>query len=262
MRNQLNKNFTITMNKIIKIILGVNLMSFYNLFSAGYQAWLRACWKSFYGAWGHIDQIPEITISEILKERKSEIKLSISKHEDGRLPDDQALCIAAIAVAENPSEILEIGTFMGHTTRLLAINIPNATIHTLDLPESYSLSTDAEKQMPKDDFHLIAKRTVGREYRSLSCASKVVQHFGDSANWDFTEAGKSNFFFIDGAHTYQYCKNDSEKCFALCGGKGVFIWHDCDRLHPGVVKFVTEWRKLGRDLRRISGTPLIYWKNI
>jgi hypothetical protein len=79
--------------------------------------------------------------------------------------------------------------------------------------------------------------------------------------WDSREAGSPTFFFIDGSHTYEYCKNDSEKCFALCDGKGVFLWHDCDEAHPGVVRFVMEWRQMGRDIRRISGTPIAYWKS-
>jgi Methyltransferase domain len=249
------------MNKAIKILLGLNIISFLHLVTSGPVAWLNACWKGFVGAWTFLPEIPEIALGEILGDRTSNIKLSVTRHEDGRLPDDQALCVVAIAVYENPREILEIGTYMGHTTRQLAENLPNSAIHTVDLPESFSPDKDPDRTMPKDDLHLVARRTVGREFLGQPCASHIIQHFGDSANWDFAKAGKPTFFFIDGAHTYEYCKSDSEKCFALCGGKGVFLWHDCDRIHPGIIKFVAEWRKLGRDLRRIAGTPLIYWKS-
>ena len=249
------------MNRVIKICLGLNLISLFHLFTSGPRGWLKGCWKGFVGTWTYLPENPEIALGDVLRDRESRIKLSVSRHEDGRLPDEQALCLVAIAVDEMPHELLEIGTYMGHTTRLLAENLPNSVIHTVDLPESFSPDNDPDKMLPKDDLHLVARRVVGREFRGQPCARNIRQHFGDSANWDFGKAGKATFFFIDGGHTYEYCKNDSEKCFALCGGKGVFLWHDCDRLHPGVIKFVVEWRKLGRDLRRISGTPLIYWKS-
>jgi hypothetical protein len=249
------------MNQAIKIVLGLNAISLFHLVTSGPGAWMNACWRGFSGTWTYLPDIPEISLGHILGNHASKIELSVAKSEDGRLPDEQALCVVAIAAKENPREVLEIGTFMGHTTRQLAENLPNSIIHTVDLPESFSPATDAERSMPKDDLHLVARRTVGREFRGRPCASRIQQHFGDTANWDFSKAGKPTFFFIDGAHTYEYCKSDSEKCFALCNGKGVFLWHDCDRLHPGVIKFVNEWRALGRDLRRISGTPLVYWKS-
>jgi hypothetical protein len=69
------------------------------------------------------------------------------------------------------------------------------------------------------------------------------------------------FFFIDGSHTYEYCKNDSEKCFERCKGKGVFFWHDVNNLHPGVTRFANVWHKMGRDIRRVKDTDLGYWKS-
>jgi hypothetical protein len=249
------------MRQVIKVMAGLSVISLWQLINSGFSAWVEACCKSFYAAWTYLPQIPEISLGELLGDRKSQIKLSVARFEDGRIPDDQALCLVAIAVDAMPREVLEIGTFMGHTTRQLAENLPNSIIHTVDLPESFSPDHDPDRTMPKDDLHLVARRQVGREFRGQLCAGRIRQHFGDTANWDFAQAGAATFFFIDGAHTYEYCKNDSEKCFALCGGKGVFLWHDCDRRHPGVVQFVAEWRKLGRDLRRISGTPLVSWKS-
>jgi hypothetical protein len=69
------------------------------------------------------------------------------------------------------------------------------------------------------------------------------------------------FFFVDGAHIYEYCKPDSEKCLALGGGAGTFMWHDVDQTHPGVVKFILEWRNMGRNIYRVKDTALAYWKS-
>jgi len=206
-------------------------------------------------------QIPEILLGEILADRKPFIRLSVMRYEDGMLPAGQAMALLAILVAETPGVVLEIGNFMGHTTRQIAENLPGATIHTVDLPENFSVEGDPEQNLPKDDFHLIKRRVVGREFVGQPIARSIKQHFADTAGWDFHNAGRATFFFIDGSHTYEYCKNDSEKCFELCGGRGVFLWHDCDDGHPGVVRFISEWRRQGRDIKRISGTPIAYWKS-
>ena len=177
------------------------------------------------------------------------------------LPSEQAMVLLSILVAEAPNEVLEIGTYMGHTTRQMAENLPTATIHTVDLPESFPVERDPEQNLRKDDFHLINRRVVGREFKGHPCATSIIQHFADTAIWDFHDAGQPTLFFIDGSHTYEYCKNDSEKCFQLCGGRGVFLWHDCDDNHSGVVRFITEWRRQGNDIKRIAGTPIAFWKS-
>jgi hypothetical protein len=205
--------------------------------------------------------IPQMAIGEILGSRKPHIRLSVQAYEEGMLPSDEAMVLCSLLVAEEPSAVLEIGTFMGHTTKLMAMNLPNATIHTVDLPLDYSPDSDPVSHLAKDDFHLISSRKVGREFLDTEYASRIHQHFGDTARWDFNQAQGATFFFIDGAHSYDYCKSDSEKCFALCGGKGVFAWHDCDDRHPGVIQMLREWRALGRNVVRVENTPIAYWKS-
>jgi len=176
------------------------------------------------------------------------------------LPSEQAMALLAILVAEAPKVVLEIGTFMGRTTRQMAENLETATIHTVDLPVSFSATHDPEKELSEEDFRLINRRVVGREFKNHACADRIIQHYGDTASWDFREAGHPTFYFIDGSHTYEYCKNDSEKSFSLAVEDSVFLWDDCDENHPGVVRFLSECRRQGMDIKRISGTRIAYWK--
>ena len=60
------------------------------------------------------------------------------------------------AAIEEPEVVLEIGTYNGATTRLIALNLPRAKIHTLDLPPDISSEELHQSKLPKDDFHLIA----------------------------------------------------------------------------------------------------------
>lgn len=205
--------------------------------------------------------IPEITLGEILGARKTTIKLNVQKYEDGMLPINDAIALLSILMAEKPKEVLEIGTFMGHTTRAMAENLPDVMIHTVDLPPDFSVQQNSKDGPPKDDFHLIAQRIVGREFEGQAVAQRIKQHFGDTATMNFPELDKPALFFIDGSHTYEYCKLDSEKCYAAGGGAGVFLWHDCDAAHSGVIKFILEWRRLGRNITRIQDTSIAYWKS-
>ncbi len=250
------------MKLLAKILLGVNLIAFVHLLRGKPKLFLEACRKAFAVSLHSPTGIPEIALDNILADRKPVIRMSVMRYEDGTLPYQDALALLSILVAEAPNEVLEIGTYMGHTTRQMAENLETTTIHTVDLPEDFQQSSDPEQGIPKDDFHLIARRLVGREFREQPCSNRIKQHFADTAKWDFRQAGHPTFFFIDGSHTYEYCKNDSEKCLAACGGRGVFLWHDCDLTHDGVTRFLSEWRRQGRDIRRIAGTAVAYWKNV
>jgi hypothetical protein len=246
---------------LLKILLGVNPIAFIHLARLRPKLFLDACTSAFAAAYRSPTGIPPIQLGEILGDRKPLVRLTAMKYELGTLPAHEIMTLLAILVAESPSEVLEIGTFMGHTTRQMAENLESATIHTVDLPEDYAKDLDSRQDIAEIDRHLIAGRTVGREYKSSPCAIRIKQHFADTAKWDFREAGNPTFFFIDGAHSYEYCKNDSEKCYELCGGRGVFLWHDLEWVHPGVIQFLNEWRKMGRDVRRIEGTVIGYWKS-
>jgi hypothetical protein len=215
--------------------------------------------SDFVGA--QLRQIPVMLLDDLLGGKACQIRLRVMKYEDGMTAYRDVLALVSILVAENPSEVLEIGTYMGHTARAMAENLETATIHTIDLPSDFSPGDYADNRPPKDDFHLIGRRIVGREFKGQPCESRVVQHFGDTAVMDFSQIGRPTFFFIDGSHTYEHCKSDSEKCLSLCPKGGTFLWHDCDEGHPGVIKFILEWRVRGRSIVRIHGTDLAYWKS-
>jgi hypothetical protein len=196
--------------------------------------------------------IPEIALEAVVNNKA--IEIYPFPYEDGQLPDYEARILMAILRAHQPKAVLEIGTFFGHTTLRMAKTLPTATIHTIDLPPNSSL-------VDKTDHHLINRRKVGREFRNRPECSRIVQYLADTATFDFIQIKepRPTFFFIDGSHSYEYCKNDSEKCYALCNGHGTFVWHDADMNHPEVLKFLEEWYANGRDIRIIAGTRLAYY---
>ena len=258
--------------KNLQFLLGLNGASIIRGLRLGLPEFVNGCFASLGAAHPLQDRIlnqnqkelksiPEISLGEILGSRKAPIKLNVHRYEEGMLPFHEAMALLSILTVETPREVLEIGTFMGYTTKAMAENLPDAIIHTVDLPPDFSAQNGSKDVPDKDDFHLIGRRMVGREFKGQAVETRIRQHLGDTATINFQEFGKPTFFFIDGSHTYEYCKQDSEKCYALCQGTGNFFWHDCDATHPGVVKFISEWRGQGKNIVRIEGTALAYWKS-
>jgi predicted O-methyltransferase YrrM len=174
---------------------------------------------------------------------------------DGALPDAEARVLLDIVRMERPRMVLEIGTYMGATTRRLAEAVRGwgGWVITVDLPQGMWRSAP---DMGWTDWHLIETRDVGREFRGRECEKWITQIWADTREWDW---GKSrwwaDFIFIDGSHTYEYCRNDSEKSLEVLAVGGTIIWHDADEQHPGVMRLLEEW-----DVPRIKGTRLGYYK--
>jgi hypothetical protein len=202
-----------------------------------------------------LDAIPSTTIAEAVGNPIIRLDGSYT-YFDGSLPWPDMAALLSLLVVHAPRTIFEIGTFNGHTTRLMAINLPEAEIHTIDLPQDFSKSGSNSQQggLQKDDWHLISTRNVGSEYLRDPSIKSVTQHFGDTANYAFPAA---EFFFIDGSHTYDYARSDTEKALAT-GTAKVLVWHDCDRYHPGVTQWLGEMVQAGYPVRRIEGTYLAF----
>ena len=196
----------------------------------------------------NLKRIPQVALCEIVGKPVIRVDGSYS-YVDGSLPWNDIVALMSLLVDRSPRSVVEIGTFNGYTTRLMALNLPEAEIHTIDLPEDYG---DNSTGMPKDDWHLISVRRVGREYLADRSVKNVRQHFGDTAELVFPRA---EAFFIDGAHTYAYVRNDTEKALA-CPEARLLVWHDCNMDHPDVTRWLNEMIHSGYPVRRVRGTNL------
>ena len=191
--------------RLVKFLLGFHAVALITLLQAGPRSFAQACLRAYDVTRGQLLDIPEVTFGEILGDRRPEICMRFSRYEDGMLPREQVMVLLALAVAEQPKEVLEIGTFMGYTTSGIAENLPAATIHTIDLPESFTPEGDDVTDIPKDDLHLIQRRSSAKSIVDAlrgphPTALRRHSHLG------LREAGSPTFFFIHGSHTYEYCK--------------------------------------------------------
>jgi hypothetical protein len=179
----------------------------------------------------------------------------------GAMPLRDLIAILSLAKNQNPRAALEIGTYFGSTTVNLALNLPESTIHTIDLPEDTAEAESLVAGQPVDDLHLIRGRKLGRSFRGTPLEQRIVQHQGDTATYDYGAIQEPvSFFLIDGSHTYDYARSDTMRCFALAKGESTFLWHDCDRHHAGVTTWLVEMIKAGLPVVRVKDTSLGYMK--
>ena len=63
--------------------------------------------------------------------------------------------------------------------------------------------------------------------------------------------------FIDGSHSYDNVRNDTERILDLMAPGGIVPWHNYVPAWPGVVEYLGE-RSQQLSLVRVEGTNLVY----
>ena len=141
----------------------------------------------------------------------------------------------------NPGMIFEIGRSAVHRPHMAMNSGPDCRIFTLDLPKDRGLPEVRLRTTLMDDPH--SGMEVGEYYFSATPhASRIQLLFGDSAAFDFSPYhGKIDLFFIDGAHSYDYVRCDTENALQCVRPGGVIAWHDFGRVGLNQVsKYIRE----------------------
>ncbi|MDD5193709.1 MAG: class I SAM-dependent methyltransferase [Candidatus Nanoarchaeia archaeon] len=165
--------------------------------------------------------------------------------------------LVSLCKLSNPKNIFEIGTFEGYSTYTLVKNSEDSIIYTLDLPNKniilkYNVG-DLNQKYISQNKQIIFLNKIEK--------SRIKQLYGDSAVFDFKKFyDKMDFIFIDGSHTYEYTKNDTEKAFKMIRKNGVVVWHDYNpKYWKGTVKYLDELA-LTKNLYHIEDTYLVFYK--
>jgi len=125
---------------------------------------------------------------------------------------------------------LEIGTWSGATLSELARRFPSKTFHSVDfleieLPYKCAMTT----RMPRQD--------IGKYARHLP---NVVLHYIESKDFEYGDKN-IGLVFIDGNHSYEGCKLDTDKALAYFKREkksGIICWHDSNNNYFGVPKYL------------------------
>jgi predicted O-methyltransferase YrrM len=121
-------------------------------------------------------------------------------------PIADVVMLAKIALCVKPKRVLEVGSFRGYTTMVLAEHTPE---------ETRVVAFD------RDPRH-------GSAYRDLPIAEKIERRVGEVSEEAFAgdPRGHYGLIFLDADHTYEAVKHDSQILLPLLAPEGVFVWHD------------------------------------
>lgn len=153
-------------------------------------------------------------------------------------------CLAYLMRILKPAKVLEIGTFRGRTTQLLAANGGGAChIWTIDLPANH------------------CSHAIGEFYKNTPYSSQITQLSGDTKKYNFDEFSKSmDFVWVDACHDYPFVVNDTEVALRSCKSGGWIAWHDYRHTAywAGVTKRVRELSTDERlhNLSHVIGTSI------
>lgn len=151
--------------------------------------------------------------------------------------------------------VFEFGGLDGLSALQIALNSPeNSKIFTVTLPEDEEPLRNTNGEFNREYF---SGYTVGKWYQASEVSKKITQLFADSANLELNSAlngRKLDLALIDGCHSYEYTKNDTEKALEQLKTGGVLVWHDFAKSRwTGVTDYITEFARLGNTVYWFGG---------
>lgn len=157
------------------------------------------------------------------------------------------------ANAKKRRNIVEVGSWMGRSTRALA-----------DSTKGKVIAVDTWKGSDEDEHRRILKgqpdswlfdqfKTNLSDLIKAGTVSAIQRSSLDAAQ--FLSASKFDMIFIDASHDYENVKADLAAWFPLLAPGGLFCGHDFNKNHPGVMQAVTE--KLP-EVKKMDGGSIWY----
>ena len=135
---------------------------------------------------------------------------------DRRLRDAEV--VGAACCNGDPRILLEIGTSHGKTTALMALNAPNGTVYTVNIPP------EEIAEGGKNVTFAPSREDIGRYHRFRRC-DNVRQILANTARWE-PDFGPIDVVFIDGCHDAEFVYNDTRKVLKQCRPGSIVMWHD------------------------------------
>lgn len=204
--------------------------------------------------------VPTVTVTDEVGECPS-VQLAEIVEADGNISLLELVVIVSLVRRLRPQLSFEIGTFDGRTTLNIALNQePGSQVMTLDLPRD-GLSR-VQLPLANADRKFIDKPASGMRFAGKPTPAQITQLYGDSSTYDFAPYhGMVDLMFVDGSHSYDYVKSDTEAALRMVHERGgVIIWHDYDTPYWwGVTQALNELQASHAScagIRHVAGTSL------
>ncbi len=204
------------------------------------------------------------------------LRMSIPSSSIGSITTLEAAQIVGLLHLTQPRRILEFGTYLGYTTRLLLENsLSDSRVTTVDLPNSTAFDSSvvnaSEPQLHSSDSlndkFLTWQRSLHGAYylRNLPSEAKLRLHEIEADSRTLSPEDFPNsldatycFAFIDGGHDKPTVKSDSALAFSVIAERGVLVWHDFNsQIHRDVTLVVNSLSESSR-IYSIENTLLAF----
>lgn len=157
----------------------------------------------------------------------------------GDLPNERELVFLCSLARSGYTPIVEFGTYRGRTAYNLALN-SEFEIVTIDIGDALGQTIDVSANI---DRHEYAQYKTGELFLNApdSIRNKIKLVIGDSTKLNLSDLyGRAGMVLVDGGHSYDVCKSDSETALRLVRKGGVIVWDDYGSYWPGVKKALDE----------------------
>jgi hypothetical protein len=203
-----------------------------------------------------ISRLPAVSLPELVDQSAGplEITTSLFPEVTHSIAFIEAVALGVLLQKVGARRVFEFGTNRGVSTTQLALNVgADGRVFTLDLPRQ-NRQTQFDIKYAGDME--VAQQREKADLIPAHCRARVTFLENDSAKFDESPyAGTMDAVFVDGAHVYEYVRNDSEKGWRMLRPGGVIFWHDFRPQTPDVMRYLFE-----SDFKpsRIEGTTLAF----
>ncbi|MFC1850237.1 class I SAM-dependent methyltransferase [candidate division CSSED10-310 bacterium] len=167
-----------------------------------------------------------ISLGTLSDEKNEDYYLPIHLCRSGSVPWYDLFCLAVLVRVNQPWAIFEIGSYEGLGSLVMCNNCFNQILYSLDLPDSAEHNVILSQFASKHQS-INSRYESGKYFRIIRPEVQINQLFGDSWNFVFSSYHDLiDFFFIDGAHTYQYVLKDTISALRCTRAGGMIVWHD------------------------------------
>jgi predicted O-methyltransferase YrrM len=158
-------------------------------------------------------------------------------------------CLLHLIRHIRPKTFLEVGTHLGHTTRIVSNRFPDLSITTCDpgdhVPATERPTNQATEYLPHDRVgELVAGKPNVR----------IIKDRFHAIDWG---EQKFDVIFIDGDHTLSSVLSDSLLALKLLSPKGGIMWHDVN--HVQDVNTALKQLNTPGDIVSIHNTWVAYY---
>ena len=120
------------------------------------------------------------------------------------------------------ANILEIGTYLGHTTQNIAENTTGHIV-TIDICQDMGAS------LKYQNHELLPREKSGSVITAKNVTKFLVESdefFQPENGYPYTNNKNFDGIFIDGDHSFDQVRKDSKNAFNRIAKEGIIVWHD------------------------------------